>query len=139
MPLTQAHSKVYPQIKAIVDTYGRFLPVSSFPWITLSIAACAVFFAWFGGKYLFPTMTLFPRMLAQWSISALEYSFLLPGIIGSTEVLGYSPNSLAIIIHALQLAAYFLLNFLTTKVPMTWRHAIAFPMMIIAVLLVAYD
>jgi len=132
-------SKVYPEIKAIVDAYGRVLPVATYPWVTLSVAACAVFFAWFGGKYLFPTFTLYPRMLSQWSISALEYSFLLPGIIGSVEVLGYSPNSIAILIHALQLAAYFVLNLLTTQIPLTWRHAVAFPLMIVAVLLVAFD
>ena len=132
-------SKAYPQLKAIVSAYGQYLPVSTYPWVTLSVAACSVFFAWFGGNYLFHDYSLWPRMLCSWSISALEYSFLLPGIGASVEVLGYSQNSLAVIIHALQLAAYFVLNMFTTQSPITWRHCVAFPMMIAAVILVAHD
>ena len=132
-------SEAYPVFKQIVETYSRYLPVATYPWVMLSAAACAVFFAWFGGNYLFHDFTFFPRMFFSWSISLIEYSFLLPGIGASVEVLGYSQNSLAVVIHALQLGAYFLLNIFTTKSPYTWRHYVAFPMMVAAVLLVSVD
>ena len=137
--MDKTKSAAYPQLKAIIDTYSQILPRATYPWITLSFAACAVFFSWFGGNYLFHESALLPRMFFSWLITALEYSFLLPGIGGSVEVLGYSQNSLAIIVHALQLVAYTILNRFTTKYPFTWRHAIAFPLMLVAVLLVAYE
>ena len=55
------------EIKDVVKTYSRFLPISTYPWVMLSIASCAVFFAWFGGTYLFPGLPMIQRMICQWS------------------------------------------------------------------------
>jgi uncharacterized protein (DUF486 family) len=77
-------------------------------------------------------------MFFSWMITALEYSFLLPGIGGSVEVLGYSQNSLAVLVHAMQLFAYMILNFFTTKYPLHWIHFLAITLIIVAVLLIAY-
>jgi uncharacterized protein (DUF486 family) len=129
-------SKAYDELKRIVEAYSKIFPKETYPWVMLSAASCAVFFGWFGGKYLFGNYELLPRMVSQWSISLIEYTFLLPGIGGATEVLGYSQNSMAVIIHAIQLTAYFILNIFTTKIPFTWRHAVSFILMIVAILLV---
>jgi uncharacterized protein (DUF486 family) len=75
-------------------------------------------------------------MFFQWLITGFEYIFLLPGISGSVEVLGYSQNSLAVFVHALQLFAYFILNHFTTKVVFTWRHYTAFLLIILAIIIV---
>lgn len=139
MEILKTKSGSFNQLKYIVETYGRFLPISTYPWVMLSIASCVVFFAWFGGNYLFHDTPLIQRMIYSWLITSIEYTFLLPGISASVEVLGYSQNSIAVILHALQLIAYFILNSVTTKYTFTWRHAVAFPMMIIAIILVAYD
>jgi uncharacterized protein (DUF486 family) len=131
------HSGSYDQLNSIVNFYSKFLPRNTYPWVMMILSACCVFFSWFGGKYLFPTATLGPRMFYAWLFTAIEYSFLLPGIGGSVEILNMSQNSLAIILHAIQIGIYMLFNQFTTKSPFTWKHAISFPMMIIAVLIIA--
>lgn len=68
--------------------------------------------------------------------TVVEYSVLVPGIGASVEVLGYSPNSLAVLSNAFQLIAYFILNLFTTKVPFTWRQYTAFGLIITAVALI---
>lgn len=137
--ITQTKSKAYSELKGLVDAYSQVLPRSTYPWVILTIAAGCVFFSWFGGNYLFHDTPLVHRMFYAWLFTAVEYAFLLPGIGGAVEVLGYSQNSLAVMIHALQLSMYMILNRLTTQYPFTWRHALAFPLMFVAVLLVAYD
>jgi len=138
MGIEKTKSGAYPQLKYIIDNYGKFLPISTYPWVMLSIAACAVFFAWFGGNYLFHDYPLIQRIIFSWFIASFEYTFLIPGIGGAVEVLGYSQNSISIIIHGLQLIAYFVLNLFTTEYKFTLRHIVAFIMMIIAMFLVAY-
>ncbi len=128
----------YNELKKIIDIYSKFLPRGSYPWIMMIIASCCTFFSWFGGKYLFPTATLLPRMFYSWLIAAIQYAFLLPGIGGSVEVLGMSQNALAIIVHAIQLIVYLVMNKFTTKFELTRKHIVAFVLMTIAVIIVAY-
>lgn len=96
--------------------------------MVVSISSCCV-------SYLFHSAPLLERMFYR-IITAGEYLFLLPGISASVEVLGYSQNSLAVFVHALQLIAYFILNKFTTKVHFTWRHYTSFFLIIIAIVLV---
>jgi len=129
-------SGAYSSLKRLVEAYSTILPTWTFPFLTLSIASCSVFFSWFGGTYLFFNDPLLTRMLHQWMFTVIEYSVLVPGIGASVEVLGYSQNSLAILSNAFQLIAYFILNKVTTKVPFTWRHYTAFALVITAIALV---
>jgi len=129
-------SAAYPTLKKITKIYASILPIYTYPWVMLSISSCCVFFSWFGGNYLFHTTPFLTRMLYQWLITSIEYSFLLPGISASVEVLGYSQNSIAILLQALQLFAYFILNRLTTNFIFTWKHYTAFCLMFISIFLV---
>ena len=133
---SKSKSGAYVDLKQIIDIYSSILPTWSYPFVMLSISSCFVFFSWFGGSYLFHSAPLLERMFYQWIITAGEYLFLLPGISASVEVLGYSQNSLAVFVHALQLIAYFILNKFTTKVHFTWRHYTSFFLIIIAIVLV---
>ena len=129
-------SGAYPQLKKIVTIYSSFLPSWTFPIITLTLASCSVFFSWFGGNYLFHTFPLFQRMFCQWLFTIAEYMILLPGIGGSIEILGYSQNSLAVLVNAFQLLVYFIFNKFTTKIIFTWRHYTSSILILIAILLV---
>jgi uncharacterized protein (DUF486 family) len=129
-------SGAYSSLKRLVEAYSTILPTWTFPFLTLSIASCSVFFSWFGGTYLFYNDPLLTRMVHQWMFTVIEYSVLVPGIGASVEVLGYSQNSLAILSNAFQLIAYFILNKVTTKAPFTWRHYTAFVLVITAIALV---
>jgi len=131
-------TKAYPQLKAIVEYYGKFLPINTFVMVTLSLASAVVFFAWFGGDYLFGSFPLLQRMVMQWSLSILEYPFLLLGIGGAVEVLGYSQNSIALLIHALQLTGYFILNAYTTKDKVTLKNLASFLLVFLGLLISVY-
>ena len=129
-------SGAYPDLKKIITGYSSIFPSWTYPFFMLSISSFCVFFSWFGGSYLFYSYPLIQRMFFQWLITGIEYLFLLPGISGSVEVLGYSQNSLAVFVHALQLIAYFILNYFTTKVVFTWRHYTSFLLIILAIFIV---
>uniref|UniRef100_A0A6C0HYR0 Uncharacterized protein n=1 Tax=viral metagenome TaxID=1070528 RepID=A0A6C0HYR0_9ZZZZ len=129
-------SAAYPSLKQIVHVYSTILPTWTFPFLTLTIASCSVFFSWFSGTYLFYDQPLLTRMIRQWMFTVIEYSVLVPGIGASIEVLGYSQNSLALLSNVFQLISYFILNRVTTKVPFTWRQYTAFGFIIAAIFLV---
>ena len=129
-------SGAYSSLKRIVDAYSTILPTWTFPFLTLTIASCSVFFSWFSGTYLFYDQPLLTRMIRQWMFTVIEYSVLVPGIGASIEVLGYSQNTLALLGNIFQIIAYFLLNRVTTKVPFTWRQYTAFALVITAIVLV---
>lgn len=122
-----------PQLKTILEKYSMFLPRASWPWVTMTLAAFCQFFAWFGGRYLFPTATLFPRIIYLWLIAFIEYFVLIPGIGASVEILKMSESTLAIIIHAIQLCVFFVINRYTLKAAFTVKHAIAFALMLVAI------
>ena len=132
----KSKSGAYTTLKKIVNIYSSVLPSWTFPIVTLTIASCSVFFSWFGGSYLFYNFPLIQRMFCQWLFTIFEYLILLPGIGGSVEVLGYSQNSLAVLVNAFQLIVYFILNKFTTKVVFTWRHYTSSLLIIFAILLV---
>ena len=129
-------SGAYSSLKRIVDAYTTILPAWSFPFLTLSIASCSVFFSWFGGTYLFFYDPLLTRMIHQWMFTIIEYSVLVPGIGASVEVLGYSQTSLALLSNAFQIFAYLILNLFTTKAHVTWRHYTAIVLILTAIVLV---
>ena len=131
--ITNAHNDL---IK-FTDYYKKILPINTFPWVVLALASIAQFFAWFGGKYLFPKATLMKRIFFLWLIALIEFMILIPGIGASTEVLGQSESYLAIIFHAFQLVIFFILNKYTIKAEFNKKHAIAFILMIISVLIAA--
>ena len=128
-------SGAYAELSKIVQIYQTVLPKWTFPFVTLTAAACAVFFAWFGGNYLFHESTLWPRLFYSWMIALLEYVFLIIGIGGSVEVLHYSQNTISILIHAFQLIAYFVLNLFTTKVEFTWKQYLSMIFIFISIVL----
>ena len=131
--VTNAHN----DLQKFTDFYKKILPINTFPWIVLGLASIAQFFAWFGGKYLFPKATLAHRIFFLWLIALIEFIILIPGIGASTEILGYSESYLAIIFHAFQLVIFYILNKYTIKSKFTKNHAIAFVLMIVSVIIAA--
>ena len=126
------------QFKQIINVYSQFAPKWSFTPVGFLLAGAVVFIAWFGGRVLFPTFSLVPRIFALWSIALLEYFILIPTIGASVEVLNIPESSLAVLIHAAQLTMFFVLNGFVLKSSFTANHAVAFLLIIFAVLLVAF-
>jgi uncharacterized protein (DUF486 family) len=123
----------------ITETYNKYLPINTFPWIMLSMASIVQFFAWFGGRYLFPKSTLLNRVILLWLIAGIEFLILIPGIGASAEILGYSESFLAIIFHAFQLVIFYIINRFTLKAEFTKKHYIAFILMILSVIIASQN
>jgi uncharacterized protein (DUF486 family) len=123
----------------IVNTYKSYLPISTFPYVVLCLASIAQFFAWFGGRYLFPNSGLYSRIIYLWFIALIEFIILIPGIGASAEVLGNSESQLAIIFHAYQLIIFYILNKYTLKSEFTDNHMYAFILMISSVYIASRD
>lgn len=133
-----SHSSAHKEFLFIIESYEKLLPRWTFPYVGFTLAGMIVFVAWFGGRVLFPTFTLIPRILSLWSIALLEYIVLIPTIGASVEILEIPESTLAVLIHAAQLAMFFLLNNFLLKSVFTLRHAFAFSLMIFAIFLVAF-
>jgi len=131
------NTKASTELIKITEIYNKYLPLNTFPWIMLSLASIVQFFAWFGGRYLFPNVHLGQRIFYLWLIAAIEFIILIPGIGASAEILGYSESFLAIIFHAFQLVIFYILNRFTLKAKFTTKHYVAFILMILSVLIVA--
>jgi uncharacterized protein (DUF486 family) len=131
------NTKASTELLQITKIYKKYLPIETFPWVMLSAASIVQFFAWFGGRYLFPNVHLGQRIFFLWLIAAIEFIILIPGIGASAEILGYSESFLAIIFHAFQLVIFYILNKITLKAEFTKKHYLAFILMILSVLIVA--
>jgi uncharacterized protein (DUF486 family) len=125
------------ELTSVLKHYNKFLPSYTFPWVVLALASIAQFFAWFGGRYLFPQAKLMKRIIYLWFIAFIEFIILIPGIGVSSEILGYSESYLALIFHAFQLVIFYILNRYTIKAPFTKKHMIAFILMGASVMVVA--
>lgn len=128
-------SNAYHELKWIVEHYKKILPIGTFPYTLLSIAAVFQVLAWFGGT-LFPGLSMVPRVLALWGFAFIEYSIMSPTMSASIELLGYSQSFLAVLNHALAIIMFILLNAIVFKSTFTWRHMLAFALVMIAVWLV---
>ena len=126
------------QLNKLVNVYSSILPTNTFPWVMLTLAAIAQFFAWFGGRYLFPKAGLCKRIFLLWCIALIEFGILIPAIGASTEILGHSEAYLAILFHAFQLIVFFVLNRFTLKSSFTNKHMISFILMGCAILVATY-
>lgn len=126
------------EFEYIINLYSKIAPKWTFPYIGFIIAGSIVFLGWFGGRILFPTYSLIPRILLSWTIALFEYIFLIITIGASVEVLNIPESTLAILIHAAQLGMFFLLNMLILKSEFTMKHGFAFILMIAAIFLVAF-
>lgn len=122
----------------ILDSYSKFFPKNSFPWVMLTVAATAQFFAWFGGPYFFPDASMIKKILSSWGFALIQLMFLVPGINISVKLLGYSESYLSLIFHAIGLGAFILINKFTLKSEFNNKHALAFILMIIAVIIAGY-
>jgi uncharacterized protein (DUF486 family) len=126
------------KLSYILDCYTKILPKNSFPWIMLTLAAAAQFFAWFGGAYFFPGASMIKKILSSWGFALIQLAFLVPGINISVALLNYSESYLSIIFHVIGIIAFIVLNRYTLKSPFNKIHGIAFIFIIIGVIIAGY-
>lgn len=131
-------SAAFPQLKKYIEIYKRFLPLSTFPLVPFCIAAAFQCFAWFGGRFL-GAYTLFPRVILLWLMAFGEYSIMSPSMNAAVEVLGLKENALIIMYNVATLFVFALISLTVFKNKYTWRHIVAFALLVIAFYLVYGD
>jgi uncharacterized protein (DUF486 family) len=131
-------SNITPQLNNILNKYSNLLPRGSFPWVMLTLAAAAQFFAWFGGAYFFPGASMIKKILSSWGFALIQLAFLVPGINISVSLLNYSESYLSLIFHVIGIIAFVILNRYTLKSPFNKIHCIAFVFIIIGVIIAGY-
>lgn len=71
-------SAAYDQLLGLITTYKKFLPIWSFPFLPLGIAAVFQTMAWLSGPILFKNFTLLPRLFILWFMALGEYTAMSP-------------------------------------------------------------
>ncbi len=122
----------------ILTTYNKFFPKNTFPWIMLTFAGVAQFFAWFGGPYFFPKANMTKKILSSWGFALIQLMFLVPGINISVKLLGYSESYLSILFHVIGILAFVVLNKYTLKSEFNKKHMMAFIFIIIGTIIAGY-
>lgn len=132
-----AVSAALPELKALIGWYGRFLPMWTFPFLPLAIAAMFQSFAWMSGPIFLPGLTLFPRILVLLLFACGEYIFMSPTMNAGVEVLGMPEPHLVVIYQVMTLFVFMLVNILVFKKPFQTKYAIAF-LLLAAAVYIAY-
>lgn len=122
-----------PQLARLVAAYTSVLPLSTFPWIPLTIAAFFQVFAWTSGSTMLGQYTLLPRMLILWLFAGGEYLFMSPSMNAGVEVLGMSEPLLVVIYQVVTLVVFMLVNTVVYKNPFRWNYAASFVLLAAAV------
>lgn len=125
-------SAALQQLQSIIHAYKNILPISSFPWIPLTIAAVFQVFAWFGGIFL-SNYTLLPRVLILWLFALGEYTFMSPSMNASIEILNMTEPVLVVIYQVITLVVFIVINTLIFKKQFELKHAISFMLLALAV------
>ena len=123
------------QLRALLDTYVRFLPKSTFPLVPFIIASVFQVFAWFGGRFL-GHLSLVPRVMVLWLFALGEYAFMSPAMNAATEVLNMSENALIILYSVAGLVVFAFISLIIFRNKMTMRHVVAMILLAVATLLV---
>lgn len=131
-------SAAAPQLRRYVELYKTVLPVWTFPIVPFVVAAIAQTTAWFGGRFL-SQFTLVPRVLVLWLFAGAEYLFMSPTMNAGVEVLGMQENSLIIMYNVATLIVFAVVSIFVFKNKYTWKHIVAFALLVAAVFLIHSD
>lgn len=121
------------QLRRMIEWYKKVLPLSTFPWIPLTIAAFAQVFAWTSGSTLLAQYTLFPRVLILWLFAACEYTFMSPAMNAGVEVLGMSEALMVVIYQVVTLVVFLVVNTVVYKNSFRMKYAVSFAFLAAAV------
>ena len=125
------------ELKSLINTYTKFLPIQTFPFIPLIIAAFFQCLAWMSGPNLFYNYSLLPRLGIMWLLAGGEYLFMMPAMNASIEVLNKHEPLLVVIYQVITLVVFIFVNVFVFKKAFEIKYLIAFILLGLAVF-VAY-
>lgn len=114
------------EMQHLINAYKSFLPLWSFPFLPLAIAAFFQSLAWLSGPILFHTFSLWPRLLILWLMAGGEYLFMSPTMNASVEILGMNEPALVVIYQIITLIVFMLVNLFVFKKPFALKYFISF-------------
>jgi len=126
-------TKATNQLSSLVRIYSKVLPINTFPWVPLTIAAFAQVFAWTSGSTLLSNYSLVPRVLLLWIFAACEYLFMSPAMNAGVEVLGMSEALLVVIYQVVTLVVFLVVNTVIYRHQFKIKYLIAFTFLAAAV------
>jgi len=125
------------QLQKLLDFYNKILPMNTFPFIPLIIAAFFQSLAWMSGPNLFKNYSLLPRLGIMWLLAGGEYLFMMPSMNASIEVLNQHESFLVVIYQVITLVIFIFVNLFIFKKPFELKYLISFIFLGLAVF-VAY-
>lgn len=121
------------ELSKLINLYKRFLPIKTFPWIPLTVAALFQVFAWTSGSTLLAQFSLVPRILILWIFAGMEYLWMSPSMNAGVEVLGMSEPLLVVIYQVVTLVVFMVVNTTVYHNPFKWNYAASFVLLAAAV------
>ena len=115
-----------PQLRKILDIYGKFLPTKSFPFVPFIIAAFFQSMAWMSGPIFLNNYTLGPRMLILMLFACGEYLFMSPAMNAGVEILNMKESHLVIEYHITTLVVFIFVNIFLFKKSFEMKYIWAF-------------
>jgi uncharacterized protein (DUF486 family) len=125
------------ELQKLVDIYKKYLPIQTFPFIPLIIAAFFQCLAWMSGPNLFYNYSLLPRLGIMWLLAGGEYLFMMPVMNASIEVLKKHEPFLVVIYQVITLVVFIFVNVFIFKKEFELKYLISFIFLGLAVF-VAY-
>ncbi len=121
-----------PQLESLLNLYKKILPIKSFPYVPLVIAAFFQVFAWTSGSTILSGLTLIPRVLVLWLFAAGEYTFMSPTMNAGVEVLGMSEPTMVVIYQVVTLVVFLIVNTVVYKNPFKLKYLLCFILLAVA-------
>jgi uncharacterized protein (DUF486 family) len=125
-----------PELRSLLSRYQAVLPLWSFPYLPLTVAACAQVLAWLSGPILFARMRMAPRIGALWLLAGAEYMFMSPSMNAAVEIMGMSEAMLVVTYQVITIIVFIAMDLLVFKREMRAKHLIAFALLAAAVYVV---
>lgn len=120
------------EMQRLISAYKSILPIWTFPFIPLAIAAFFQSLAWLSGPILFSNFSLWPRLLILWLMAGGEYFFMSPTMNASVEILGMKEPALVVIYQIITLIVFMVVNMFVFKKPFAFKYVISFVLLSMA-------
>ncbi len=130
------HTKATAELKHLISLYTKILPIWTFPFIPLIIAAFFQSFAWVSGPNLFQNLSLLPRLLMMLLFASGEYLFMMPTMNAGMEIFGMREALLVVIYQITTLIVFMIVDLFVFKKPFKIKYAVAFFLVALAIYIV---
>jgi uncharacterized protein (DUF486 family) len=134
------HTKATEELKHLINLYTKILPIWTFPFIPLIIAAFFQSLAWMSGPNLFQHLSLLPRLLMMLLFACGEYLFMMPAMNAGIEIFGMREALLVVIYQITTLVVFMIVDLFIFKKPFKIKYAVSFFLLALAIYIIyMYD